>query len=146
LRCNERARREELKAPNEPVSRALPRPVYTLDEAARLLRKGGRWLRIWLADHPSDALGEPFYSPLGRNKTLDDGDIARIRAAERHRLPKSRPHLFCAAKSRTFTGISHGRSRRASSPQAVQIPPFTPKPPNCAAGHIQRRAKPVTFR
>jgi hypothetical protein len=48
------------------MSRAL-----TLDEAASELRKTPRWLKEWLAKHPVDATGTPFYVPLGRTKTFE---------------------------------------------------------------------------
>jgi hypothetical protein len=53
----------------------------TIDEAAAELRKTSRWLKEWLGKHPVDAAGVPFYVPLGRTKTFEAADIARIRAA-----------------------------------------------------------------
>jgi len=55
----------------------------TMAEAGRELRKSRRWLQAWLANHPTDAWGNPYYTPVGRTKTLDDNDLARIRAALR---------------------------------------------------------------
>lgn len=55
----------------------------TLAEAAAELRKTPRWLKEWLGKHPVDAAGIPFYVPLGRTKTFEAADIARIRAAIR---------------------------------------------------------------
>src|SRR5690242_1819861 len=55
------------------MTRAIPftpGPVYTMDAAAERLHKSRRWLQDWLRDHPVDSLGQPFYSPLGRTKTL----------------------------------------------------------------------------
>lgn len=60
------------------MSRAL-----TLDEAAAELRKTPRWLKEWLGKHPVDAAGVPFYLPMGRTKTFENADIARIRASIR---------------------------------------------------------------
>ena len=37
-------------------------------EAARDLRKGERWLRDWLKQHPCDQKGEPYYRLAGRTK------------------------------------------------------------------------------
>lgn len=68
--------------------------MYTLDEAAKILRKTPRWLREWLRGHPVDRRGELFYTPLGRTKVFDDRDIARIcdaaRGDERRRLESFR--------------------------------------------------------
>lgn len=60
------------------MSRAL-----TLDEAADALRVSKRWLQYWLADHPVDSAGMPFYVPMGTKKTFEESDILRIRAAIR---------------------------------------------------------------
>src|ERR1035437_3198623 len=57
--------------------------ALTMPEAAKELRKSRRWLQAWLAVHPSDAAGNPYYAPFGRTKTFDDNDLARIRAAVR---------------------------------------------------------------
>jgi hypothetical protein len=58
------------------VSRALK-----IDEAAAELRVSRRWLEIWLANHPMDATGNPFYVPMGRSKTFEETDIARLSKA-----------------------------------------------------------------
>src|SRR5437879_2219275 len=55
----------------------------TMVEAAKELHKKRRWLQAWLARHPTDASGNPYYTPVGRTKILDDNDLARIRAALR---------------------------------------------------------------
>jgi len=47
------------------MSRAL-----TMDEAADNLRVSRRWLEYWLAAHPVDTTGNPFYVPMGRRKTF----------------------------------------------------------------------------
>lgn len=54
--------------------------ALTLDEAAESLRKTTRWLKSWLAENPVDEAGVPFYVPMGRSKTFDPSDVARIRA------------------------------------------------------------------
>lgn len=54
--------------------------AYTIDEAAAELRKTVRWLKDWLTKNPVDEAGAPFYVPLGRTKTFELSDIARIRA------------------------------------------------------------------
>ena len=54
--------------------------VFTLDETADELRKTPRWLKDWLAKNPVDESGVPFYVPMGRTKTFEISDIARIRA------------------------------------------------------------------
>ncbi|MCS3692058.1 hypothetical protein [Bradyrhizobium elkanii] len=54
--------------------------ALTVDEAAIELRKTKRWLKDWLKANPVDEAGIPFYIPLGRSKTFEPSDIARIRA------------------------------------------------------------------
>jgi hypothetical protein len=58
-------------------------PALTFSEAASALRVSRRWLEYWLAAHPVDAGGNPFYVPMGRRKTFEPNDIARIRACIR---------------------------------------------------------------
>lgn len=50
-----------------------------LAEAAEELRKGERWLRDWLKQHPRDVHGEAFYCLAGRTKLFTNADIDRIR-------------------------------------------------------------------
>jgi hypothetical protein len=57
--------------------------IYTLPEAAAALRKSPRWLQAWLKRHPRDERGLPYFSPLGRTKTFDEDDLARIRHKSR---------------------------------------------------------------
>jgi hypothetical protein len=59
---------------------------YTLEEAAKELRKTRRWLNEWLRAHPFDSEGEPFFTPVGRDKILHQSDIARIELALRGEL------------------------------------------------------------
>lgn len=52
--------------------------TLTMPEAAKALRKSRRWLQDWLAKHPVDAYGRPFYSTLDRTKVFKQADIDRI--------------------------------------------------------------------
>jgi hypothetical protein len=54
-----------------------------MDEAAEELRKTTRWLLEWLRKHPADKAGEPYYTPVGRDKIFHHADIARIETALR---------------------------------------------------------------
>ena len=56
---------------------------FTLEEAAVRLRTSKRWLMEWLRSHPADERGEPYYTPVGRDKILHQSDIARIELALR---------------------------------------------------------------
>ncbi|ODM71739.1 hypothetical protein A6X20_07295 [Bradyrhizobium elkanii] len=58
----------------------------TLEEAAAELHKTPRWLREWVRARPRDKLGEPFYTPVGRDKLFEPSDIARIKQALREEL------------------------------------------------------------
>jgi hypothetical protein len=55
----------------------------TLIEAAEALRKKPRWLREWLRQHPADKGGEPYFTPVGRDKIFHQADISRIEFALR---------------------------------------------------------------
>src|SRR5262249_14103044 len=100
--------------------KSMPQPVYTLDEVAQHLHKSRRWLQDWLRAHPADRSGKPFYAPLGRTKTFDDSDIARIRAAanedEQCRLNLSRP-----ARERAQTGRSEGHTSASTWTKAAEL-------------------------
>src|SRR6516165_1621370 len=82
--------------------------IFTMEEAAKELRKSRRWFQDWLRLHPADAAGYPYYTPVGRTKTLDESDIARIRAAlrekERCRLSSLSP---VRAKRRTTRAVAN---------------------------------------
>src|SRR5262249_41282755 len=57
--------------------------LLTMDEAAIRLRSSRRSLQDWLAAHPTDPAGVPYYVPNGRRKLFAEADIARILAAKR---------------------------------------------------------------
>lgn len=61
----------------------MSRGAQTLDEAAAELRKSARWLQEWLRKHPRDNDGEPYFTPVGRDKIFHQADIARIERALR---------------------------------------------------------------
>jgi hypothetical protein len=64
------------------LSRDITIPM-TATEAANVLRKSKRWLLEWLRKHPADQEGEPYYTPIGRDKIFHQADIARIEWALR---------------------------------------------------------------
>jgi hypothetical protein len=55
----------------------------TIAETADRLRKSKRWLLEWLRKHPADKDGQPYYTPVGRDKIFHQADIARIEIALR---------------------------------------------------------------
>jgi hypothetical protein len=55
----------------------------TLVQAAAELGGKPRWLNQWLRKHPADKAGEPYYTPVGRDKVFHPADIARIERALR---------------------------------------------------------------
>ena len=79
--------------------------MLTLKEAAAELRVSKRWLEYWLADHPVDAAGVPFYIPMGSRKKFEPADLDRIRSfmrdLERVRLG---PRAAAAAGSARLIG------------------------------------------
>jgi hypothetical protein len=97
------------------MSRAL-----TLDEAAADLRVSRRWLEYWLADHPVDAAGTPFYVPMGRRKTFELTDIARIRACIREE-EKCRLHSI-GVRGSGITAAQLGRLAADSVCEALAKP------------------------
>lgn len=54
-------------------------PMLTLKEAAEQLGVSKRWLQYWLAEHPVDAAGVPFYIPFGNRKKFEPQDLDRMR-------------------------------------------------------------------
>lgn len=60
--------------------------ALTLDEAAESLRKTPRWLLEWLRKHPADKTGEPYFTPVGRDKIFHPVDIQRIELALREKV------------------------------------------------------------
>lgn len=58
----------------------------TLPEAAGRLHKSRRWLLEWLRKHPADKAGEPYFTPVGRDKIFHQADIARIEIALRGKI------------------------------------------------------------
>jgi len=62
---------------------AITPAMLTLAQAATEIGVSKRWLQYWLAEHPVDAAGIPFYVPIGRNKRFEQSDLGRIKAAIR---------------------------------------------------------------
>jgi hypothetical protein len=93
---------------------------YTLEEAAKELRKTRRWLNEWLRAHPVDEQGIPFYTPVGRDKILLPSDITRIEAALRGELCRSISGRRVRAERRTTksgAATLELQSRGAAAPQ-----------------------------
>jgi hypothetical protein len=65
-------------------------PMLTFNEVAAELRVSRRWLEYWLAEHPVDTAGIPFYVRTGRSKKFEFKDVERMlshmRELERARL------------------------------------------------------------
>src|SRR6185312_13774454 len=72
--------------------------LLTLAQAATEIGVSKRWLQYWLADHPVDGAGIPFYIPVGRNKRFEPSDIGRIKATIRE-VERCRLHSIGAAGS-----------------------------------------------
>jgi hypothetical protein len=86
------------RAPKNVMTRAL-----FLDEAAAELRKTPRWLREWLRAHPVDQDGEPYFTPVGREKIFEQADVARIKLTLRETVRRrSRSGRRAPVKRRTL--------------------------------------------
>lgn len=97
------------------MSRAL-----TLDEAAETLRKTSRWLMEWLRKHPKDKVGEPYFTPVGRDKIFHQTDISRIEIALREGVKcRSSSGRRVPAKRRTMK--SEGRTLDSEWRQAAEL-------------------------
>jgi hypothetical protein len=57
--------------------------ALTIEEAALELRKSKRWLLEWLRENRTDKAGQPFYTPVGRDKIFHQSDLDRIECALR---------------------------------------------------------------
>src|SRR5438034_7018922 len=81
---------------------------YTLEEAAKELRKTRRWLSECLRDHPVDSEGEPFFTPGGREKILRSTDITRIELSLRAELKcRASSGRRTPAKRRATKSVRH---------------------------------------
>jgi hypothetical protein len=60
--------------------------LYTMDEAAEILRRGKRKLAQFLAKTPTDEAGIPYFTTNGNRKLFSERDLERIVAAEREEL------------------------------------------------------------
>lgn len=93
---------------------------YTLDEVAKELRKTRRWLNEWLRAHPLDQFGEPFYTPIGRDKIFRLEDIDRIDLALRGEL-KCRCTSGRRVKAKRRTLKSAGHTEESAWKQAAEL-------------------------
>lgn len=57
--------------------------MLTLAQAAAEIGVSKRWLQYWLAEHPVDGAGLPFYVPVGCHKRFERSDCERIKVALR---------------------------------------------------------------
>jgi hypothetical protein len=92
----------------------------TMDEAAAELRKKPRWFREWLRKHPADKSGEPYFTPVGRDKIFHQADIARIEFALREGVKcRSSSGRRAPAKRRTLKSAE--RTSGAEWRQAAEL-------------------------
>ena len=73
--------------------------LLTVREAAAALSVSKRWFQYWLAAHPVDAAGNPFYIPFGSRKKFEQQDLVRIKAHMRE-LERARLGPMAAASAR----------------------------------------------
>lgn len=92
---------------------------YTIEEAAEILRSTPRWLSQWLLKHPVDSEGEPFFTPVGRDKILLQSDITRIELALRGGFKCSRSGRRAPVKRRTTKSV--GRTSVAEWKLAAEL-------------------------
>src|ERR1700740_2076394 len=88
----------------------MPEAVYfTLDEVATMLHKSRRWLWDWLARHPHDRSGRPFYRMAGRTRLFRQADIDRM-------LEEMRCPSHCARHARV-----NRRTTRYAAPTSASL-------------------------
>ena len=92
----------------------------TIEEASYSLRKSKRWLNEWLAKFPADNAGEPYFTPVGRDKIFHQADIARIERALREGI-KCRSSSGRRAPVKRRTLKSEERTSGAEWKQAAEL-------------------------
>ena len=94
--------------------------LLTLAKTAQEIGVSKRWFQYWIAEHPVDQAGIPFYIPVGRNKRFEPSDIGRIKAAIRE-AERCRLSSIGVAKS----GIIPEQLARAAVAKVFGIVPAT---------------------
>lgn len=110
----------------------MSRRALTLDEAAAELRKSARWLLEWLRKHPRDNDGEPYFTPVGRDKIFHQADIARIERALRESI---QCHSRSGRRVQAKRPISKSADRTSESEwrSAAELTNDPSLVPNCGA-------------
>jgi hypothetical protein len=95
-------------------------PRLTIDEVAAELRKTPRWLKEWLRANPADNDGEPYYTPVGRDRIFHQTDVARIERALREGMQcRSNSGRRAPVKRRTMK--SAGRTSESEWKLAAEL-------------------------
>src|SRR5262249_18440349 len=87
----------------------------------------------WLRDPAADQYGQPFYSPLGRTKTFDESDIARIREAAREE-ERCRLNLYCPGRARRRTTRVAANTSGSTLTEALRLAGETSRSRSSASG------------
>ena len=93
--------------------------TLSIHDAAGHLRKSKRWLLAWLRKHPKDGDGEPYYTPVGRDKIFHQSDIARIEAMIDLGRRKATFIYFVEMQGNIKIGVASNWKKRISSLQTA---------------------------
>jgi hypothetical protein len=92
----------------------------TLEQVAEELHTTPRWLREWLRTHSVDQHGEPFYTPVGRDKIFRQTDLDRIELTLREEV-KCRSHSGRRGKAKRRISKSEASTSDALLKRAAEL-------------------------